>query len=314
MKKNHHKGTFLEVQWHSKLMHWYRWQSLKIPGFNTLARMVMSLKYHTKSFSVNRSNIHALTSAHQLIFGLSSFRSGSTFLADLLAKNLPFAQVEHESNINDYWSYMNVLQEKQLAMHYFNSYRKYELLNRLDVDKQVYIEMSPYLVLHTAALKKAFPNAILFHLVRDGRAVVRSMMAREIMGEKDPMTPLMQPPKTDPYSLKWDKMSRFQKVCWKWQYENKELRQQNLPLIHLELLLNDYHYFKTQVLDLLKIDIPYQNWEKARKNAQHASPRQLLPHWTKWDKKHLVQFEEICGEEMNKLSYPTINKAPIQYV
>jgi len=206
-----HKGNALHVSHYSKLMHWYRWQEFKLPFFNELARLTLGIKNYVDQINVNKQvqisnkKLDEFLRSQQMFFVLSTFRSGSTFLADLLSKEIHNSCIYHEPNINDYWNYPKVLSSVSHADNYVNAYRKKDIYQRIykrDVD--VYGEFNPFLVLHCQAIKESIPSALLFHLVRDGRHVVRSNYSREVLGKKDPMLKLISPPKDDLYYQQWN--------------------------------------------------------------------------------------------------------------
>ncbi len=305
-----HKGSTLTVKPYSRLMHWYRWQSFRLPLFNTLARTAMRFKFtldpiRTKQqIRLSESAIKTTLAQQPIFFSLSTIRSGSTFLADLLAQELPMAQIEHEPNINDYWSYTHILRNPQHAFDYVADYRLKDLLNRIQTkNSSLYGEFNPFLVLHVAAIKEQIPHARLLHLVRDGRDVVRSIMAREVLGDKDPLLAVIQPPDDDPYASKWQDMSRFERVCWKWRYENRVLRKHIPDCIHFEQLISDYAYFQTHLLSKIGVNISQKQWEQYIHQPQHASPKYPLAHWTQWNKQQKQQFTSICGAEMAACGY-----------
>lgn len=303
-----HKGTTLSVKPHSRLMHWYRWQPYRLPLFNTTARMAMSINFSLGQFLTNGKLEDQKTKDFfqnkQVFFGLSTIRSGSTFLADLLESEITNGQIEHEPNVNDYWSYAKVLKSNQHADNYINTYRKKDMVKRCTKkETAIYGELNPFLVLHAAAIKKAIPTAKLFHLVRDGRDVVRSIMAREVLGNKDPMLKVITPPVDDPYFEQWFSMSRFERVCWKWQYENKVLRTAITQRIHFEKMITNYDYFKKELLDFLRIEISKKHWNAYSKQPKHASPQHSMLKWDNWAKTQKEQFEKICGAEMKANGY-----------
>ena len=307
-----HKGDTLQVNLHSRLMHWYRWQPYRLPLFNELARTAMQVKFTAEplmlqwQWAKKQAKVDEFFAEKKIFFGLSTFRSGSTFLADLLANEVNNAQIEHEPNVNDYWSYAKILKGKKHAFQYVYQYRKQDIVQRSRYnDITIYGELNPFLVLHVNALKEEIPEAVLFHLVRDGRDVVRSLMAREVLGDKDPLAKIITPPADDLYYEKWHTMTRFEKVCWKWQHENKTLRATINHSIQFERLVKDYDYFKKEILNLLNIHITKEKWQYHINQPKHASPRHRIPHWSEWDKQLIHQFEEICGEEMEANGYST---------
>ena len=172
----------------------------------------------------------------------------------------------------------------------------------MDID--IYGEVNSFLRRHCEALKKAFPNVTILHLVRDGRAVVRSMYSRETMMPGAYDTKYVRPKPGGPYYEKWDKMSRFEKLCWYWAVENEYLyRCTNGRIVHFEKIVRDYEYFKEKVLEPLGLDIPREIWEREVRRPRNISLQYKLPHWKEWDKWMEERFREICGEIMEKLGY-----------
>ena len=306
-----HKGNTLSVRPWSQLMHWYRWQPVQIPFFNAAARLAMRLKFKVEPFLLRQElgasidSIDETLAQKQIFIGCSTIRSGSTFLADLMQNSLPNAKIEHEPNINDYWNYAAVLQQPEAAFDYIESYRKQDILWRINkANTNIYGEWNPFFIMHMKAAKALIPTAKLIHLVRDGRSVVRSIMAREVLGTKDPMTKIVRPSIDDEYHDEWDSMTRFEKVCWKWQSENKFLRETiDTAPIKFELLIKSYDYFKEQLLNPLEIEISQEQWQTAINQPKHASPKHRMPKWEHWKSSEKQIFKRICGEEMRNLGY-----------
>lgn len=306
-----HKGIVLPVRPWSQLMHWYRWQPVQIPFFNATARLAMQLKFKIEPFFLRQQlgnvveTMEETLAQKQIFIGCSTIRSGSTFLADLMQNSLPNAKIEHEPNINDYWNYATVLQQPKAAFDYVELYRKQDILWRIEKAKtDIYGEWNPFFIMHMKAVKTLMPTAKLIHLVRDGRSVVRSIMAREVLGAKDPMTKIVRPPVSDKYHEEWETMTRFERVCWKWQSENKFLREtMDADPIKFELLITDYDYFKEKLLKTLNLSISKEQWETAKNQPKHASPQHKMPKWEEWTAAEKQIFTRICGEEMMALGY-----------
>lgn len=304
-----HKGNVIPVQTHSRLMHWYRWQPYQIPFFNSAARFAMSCKHFLEPKIIQqqlKTADRAIDNFYQtqsLFFVFSTIRSGSTFLTDLFSQELQNVQVEHEPNINDYWSYTKVLRDQRQAKKYVHSYRKKDIYHRWDKQSEMYGEFNPFLLLHCTAIKEEIPQAKIFHLVRDGRDVVRSIMSREVLGHKDPLSKRIRPPQGDPYFDAWVQMTRFEKVCWKWQYENRVIRQSTNAKWHFEKVISDFAYFENNLLQTLNIPISKTQWQKHVNQPKHASPQHELPHWKHWTKEQKVIFKNICKKEMNECGY-----------
>ena len=86
--------------------------------------------------------------------------------------------------------------------------------------------------------------------------------------------------------------------------ENKFLREciGGSP-VQFEKVISDYSYFKEALLEPLGLNIPKEIWEREVKKPRNITMKHKLPHWRKWDRRMREIFEEICGEEMEKLGY-----------
>jgi len=290
----------------------YRSSGMYIPGVNVLIIQILALRFARDKKAVNAYMSQHAESCTQwqdslpFFFGFSSYRSGTVFLTNILKSEFPDWHIEHEANVDDYWNYPKVMRNEEEASKYFNEFRKAEICCRVGEDKSGvsgYGEVNPFLRLHAGAVKQAFPKAKLFHVVRDGRDVVRSIMSREILNRKDPMNRLIAPPANDPYVEEWDSMSRFEKVCWQWQFDNAAIRKHVKHQLKFEEFRKDYNYFKSELLDYLGLEMDPAHWESYTKKPKNITPKYAIEHWTKWSKSQQGLFERICGDEMQALGY-----------
>ncbi len=300
----------IKVRPYTRLMMWYRENDLYIPGFNTLARAALAIRLRREERTVatwmvgKEQEFEEWKATTPLFFGFGSFRSGTVFLANMLKTELPNSHIEHEANVLDHYHYSKAIQSEEEALHYLKYHRQQELYWRCG-GKQVdrYGEINPFLRLHATAVKKTFPKAKLFHVVRDGRNIVRSIYSREILGKSDPLNKLIYPPKGDPYFEKWSTMSRFEKICWQWQYDNAYLLKVIGKPIKFELLRSDYDYFKSELLDQIGVDIDALTWQGYVSQKQNVTPTYRLPHYKDWTATQQQQFKSICGEVMQRCGY-----------
>lgn len=242
--------------------------------------------------------------ARQLFFGLAVYRSGTTFLASLLHREYSHAMVKHEANVFDYLAYAQALGDEEAASRYLNSYRLPELYHRLSpLDTQVYGEINPFLRRHAVALRTALPKARIFMIVRNGRDVVRSLLAREFFESYDPMAPLIRPPRSDPMFVKWASLTRVEKVCWMWAADNRFLLKHVPHCIQLESLLSDYEYFTQSLTEFVGLPpMSKDRWLSATREHVNRTPPTAKEN-VKWGAYEEQVFEEICGEVQAKLGY-----------
>lgn len=301
----------LRLHWYSRLMNWYRWNdAVQIPLFNSVARLALRGKYAVDRLHLafylqyRQEKLAQWQQQTQFFFVLASPRSGTVFLTDLLLSQKNMAQVEHEANITDYLAYAEAIQSSEAALAYIQNFRRQDMFWRSRGNgKRLYGEVNPFLSLHAKALQQCFSQAQLFHLVKDGRTIVRSMFSRSKLGAKDPMAKPIFPPLHDAYHDRWDKMGRFEKICWQWQFENRYLREQIENRLYFEQLSSDYTYFKTHFLEKMGFEVSETEWKNYINSPKNESPIYRMPHHSAWSSEEKAIFERICGDEMRALGY-----------
>lgn len=299
----------LKIPYYTRIMNWYRNSKIYLPLFNHLIRLILKIKWIKDKYIVDQQwtgKEHEVTEWYKnknIFFGFSSIRSGTVFLANILTSETKNSHIEHEANIIDYWHYPKAIGNEKEAEKYFRNYRFKEIPTRVSAKCNIYGEVNPFLRLHCKAIKSILPDAKLFHIIRDGREVVRSVMSREILGNKDPFTKLISPPINDPYKNNWVQMTRFEKVCWQWQFENHYIRQHVSHFIMFEELISNYTYFKNQLLDYLGIDISIETWQQYVERPKNITPNYQIGHWENWSDTERDIFKKICGNEMEQYGY-----------
>jgi len=254
-------------------------------------------------FWIKEAEINNWFGEKNVFFILSQGRSGTSFLANLLDKSAK-ACVEHEPVREDFQAYQGAFHSEKKALKYIKNFRKREIYFRVrNRNIEIYGEVNSLLRRHYKALKDNFPNATFIHLIRDGRDVVRSMMSRRTMTPEDPNTKLIYPKEGDPYKEKWLEMSRFEKLCWYWQEENRYLRENIQNLVKFEEILKDYEYFRNNILEKIGICLSEEIWKREVNNPKNVTKEYSIPPWSEWDKKKKDIFKEICASEMRKNKY-----------
>lgn len=303
----------LEIRKHlyTRIMDAYRKKGSYVPLFQWMVRTGLRLKVAKDQLGVRlflkvrEEGLNEWFARTRCFFGFALFRSGTTFLANFLARVTPHAVILHEPNVDDYWYYHLALQSEREAEKYIRDFRLAEIYYRMHHQREgLYGEINPFLRRHCKALQKHLPRAKFFHLVRDGRNVVRSIMSRSILDRTDPLGHLTYPPPDDPWAGRWKEMSRFEKVCWLWQCDNRYLRENIGRTLQFEKLIRDYEYFKTELSDPMGLDIPLAGWRQYTHRI--ANPTQVfrMNKWSEWSKSEREIFTELCGEEMVACGYP----------
>ena len=300
----------VEKKYYTKLMDFYRNYPVYVPFLNSLIRFSLTRKVN-KDLAViqqkvidNEKEIANWYQKHGFFFGFALYRSGTTFLANLLNSVHPEMIVQHEPNVNDYYFYGRAIRSDLDAMRYIKDYRLNEIYFRLKpYFFKTYGEINPFLRRHCKVIKELMPQAQIFHMIRDGKDVLRSLMSRELFAFNDPMAKYIYPPKDDPYREKWEEMTRFEKLCWMWSADNRMMRENLQYTIKFELWLSDYDYFKTKILDHLEIVINADTWDKFVTQVHNQTPKYRMPSYENWSNQQRESFDRICGEEMKINDY-----------
>jgi hypothetical protein len=264
--------------------------------YNFLVKSGMLLKFGNKS-------IHKYLKNRKIIFFIGGGRSGTTFIANIIKKSKNSSSF-HESagdRIACIDSYYNNLNFKQ----YMEGYRSFLIFFRILLSsKKIYSESNSYLRYSTDILKSLY-RPVIFHLVRDGRLVVRSMMNRNTFTKQDRShSGLICPKKNDRFYNSWSNMSRFQKICWYWANINNSLIKNQLKTVKFEKLISSYEYFQLIIETECKIKIPYKIWKNEISIPKNISKSYHFPEWHYWSLEERCKFLEICGPTMEKLGYP----------
>ena len=124
-------------------------------------------------------------------------------------------------------------------------------------------------------------DVMLIHLVRDGRAVVRSMMSRLRNGRT------------------------FEGCCEEWVQRNHYLWE-HVPrsrMFRLEQLTRNWSEWR-RLCKLLGSNHPsFEVWDALRERRANATNRHLTVPFRKWPRPFHIKFQEICGDEMLRLGY-----------
>jgi hypothetical protein len=265
-------------------------------------RRIQQLKNRMVVSLVSDRAIEQWSDRTRLFFVLAIGRSGTMFLASLLDR-AEAATVEHEPVREDFQAYQEAFHSEVAARAYLERFRRREMYLRLrEGAPGTYGEVNSYLRRHAGALRTVFPSATLIHLVRDPRAVVRSMMARDTLGETDRNTRLIHPAPSDPWYESWPRMSRFERICWYWQHENRYLRASLRAVVRFEDLVSSWELFRDGLLGPIGLELPREVWASAVAQPVNSTPahRRARAEWTPAEQESFVR---LCGEEMAHYGY-----------
>jgi hypothetical protein len=185
----------------------------------------------------------------------------------------------------------------------------------------VYIESSSAYYGLIDVLEGAYARHRAVYIIRDGRDWVQSKMNWGTMYVKGGVRRLVSSTwpsamefADDPHRAKWEKMSRFERLCWAWVklneyalatiHENPNARVFRFD--HLFESEDRYHHLR-ELIDFATA-LPHTeltstgSWEGWLEKPVHQSaPR--FPSWGEWSEECKQQFRAICGRLMERLGY-----------
>lgn len=202
------------------------------------------------------------------------------------------------------------------ACKIFDKNRKnilYELDKR---NKKNYIESNSRLFPLIPVIRKICENYKVVHIIRDGRDWVRSVLPRSCYRREDPFQRLSADEfPEDPYFTKWDKMSRFEKICWLWVkmdrfiYDSIKEDKKSITIKFEDIFDAERDYIgMRKIIDFLDLD-PEKSIGLKNEKFNRFMRRKInvtkypRPHWRNWSIINKEAFLEICGAHMKLYEY-----------
>ena len=228
------------------------------------------------------------------VFGLP--RSGTTWLAALLAEQNKDWMIIHEAHKHDFdYDYWCPFQPWR-ADEYVNGKRHtrmVEYTKRKMKNATGYGEVTPRARYFSATLQRHYPQAKCVHLVRDPRHAVRSMIQ---LGYYAPNSRPHR--RVTPNNGKW---SRIEQTSWAWAFGHNRIRQTCPDFVRLEDLLTDWETMSA-LASTLGVSCDKANWEERTQKPMNVSNQTHLG-WEKWTPSEQKTLITMCGSEARQYGY-----------
>lgn len=157
-------------------------------------------------------------------------RSGTKWLANLLHWSDPTVAVHHEPIGSDRAAHVGIFYGNTDAKEYF--VKRLKLMEKLEDPDLDYAEVNSYLRYCVPELIEFFKVPVI-GIVRDGRYVVRSLMANKVFQIEN--YPRIQPSQ---------KMTPFESCCWYWADTYRRINMTGIPVYRLEDQIDSYLNFR----------------------------------------------------------------------
>ena len=265
----------------------------------------------------------------KIYFFLSTARSGSKWLANFLKQATPL-KAQHEFTLNHRYRAGKLIAENILPCPWFiyllNRLFKSkklvfqkrtaagfrELVDKTDEVKELmiearawvdefpedYAEANVYLERFLTIMEDVFPDAILVHLHRNPRNVIRSILNRKWYNTpKDNKHPIMK-------DKDWDGLTQFEKACWYVRQTNESLIRSCQHRLVYEKMVSDLGYLTEQ---LKSLDIPlFPRLAEPEFNKKiNVNYSYEFPDYAEWSAENKAAFHSICDPVNEALGYET---------
>lgn len=274
----------------------------------------------------------------KIYFFLSTARSGSKWLVNFLNRATPL-HARHEFTLNHRFRDGNLLAENLIPFSWFvyvinRFFRRFfkakklvakkrtaagfrELVEKKDevkglmiearawVDEltQDYAEANVYLERFIPMVKEVFPEAVLIHLHRDPRNVIRSILNRNWYNTpEDSKHPVMK-------KEGWDSLTQFEKACWYIRKTNETLVSACSRHLAFEKMVSDLDYLAEQLRSLNIPVFPRLALKEFNKRINENRSYEF-PDYAEWANENKSTFHSICDPINEILGYETSGDIP----
>jgi len=240
--------------------------------------------------------------SQRIYFFLSTARSGSKWLANILDKATPLT-ARHEFTLNHCYQDGEWTAQHKTGPGFAGLVQDEEKARWLLLDSRTWIEelqkdfaeANVYLERFLPLMQEVFPDAVLVHLHRNPADVVRSIINRDWYDTpQDDRHPVIDVPD-------WERMSQFEKACWYVRMTNETLLRLGISLC-FEHMVSEISYLERF---LRSVNIPfYPRLAKSEYAGKiNANLNNEFPQYENWPEKLKEAFQGICSSINLSLGY-----------
>ncbi|MFB6258638.1 MAG: sulfotransferase [Flavobacteriales bacterium] len=237
------------------------------------------------------------------VFILSTGRTGTDFFTRLFNEVVPEAWSLHEPRPAFRRRGQKLLAgpPSRFDIEYFRIPRMYWNRKRRE---ELYVETNYHLFACIPLIRKAFPEAFIVHIVRDGREVVTSWLNKWRYVNNVHMTPFHFPDHPD--QAHWDEWDPLERNAWFWRTVQEVVERDGVDLtLSFERTFKGEQNGVYELLETLGERISYDPEEVQALLGEKVNPRPrgFFPPYPEWPDHWKRNFERIAGRKMQELGY-----------
>lgn len=241
--------------------------------------------------------------ADNVFFVVGHGRSGTQFLAELL--NLAEdATVAHEPCSADIYAAQRARLEPAFAAGYMDGYRRHRIEAWAAAARPGrYGEVNSRLRHFIEPLQRCFPEAPILRLVRDGRDVVRSMLARDrwmvdVLVARAPHLRV-----DDPFVDELANMDDFGRACWYWRFDTLRSAAKLPTFARFEEFVSDPDYVMAHIVEPLGLHLSREVVAREITSPKNSTKQHVVGGWNDWAESQRETFWRLCGDVMEQHGY-----------
>jgi hypothetical protein len=253
------------------------------------------------------------------VFVAAMPKSGTTLVAGLLDR-VPNVAAQHEyigrepGGARSPFLQLSWYAGRRYAVPYL---RRVKRRVEEEFDSECFADVSGHLQRAVPYLEEVFEPERIFHLVRDPRDQVRSLVTHR-SEVTDRQMPLLPAAASD--MERWLDGDKFSHICLQWAETTRLLVEQGAHLVRMEDLVSDYAYFRRELLDPCGMELSKDAWRdqvSTKVNAMPSRPYRFLsaklkgktyvadslPSYEEWPADRQRELIDVCGEAMALVGY-----------
>lgn len=237
-------------------------------------------------------------------FFTSTGRTGTDFFTTLFNDAIEDSWSLHEPHPAFRRRARHLMSKKYTPYEYFyfqTARRRRHLMHK----ETWYVETNYHLFAAIPLIRKTFPNGVVIHIVRDGRAVVTSWLNRYRYVVDQHISPFNIP--GDPAQELWENWNPLQKLSWYWKTVNSHILTTPPDMVVKFEEIFTKNPEESRVFEILEkfkgLEYDRQKVIETLQKPINKNKVEFYPKYPEWPQAWKDQFWDIAGEQMEYWGY-----------